>query len=873
MPDRESAEISENDTVEPGGSSAAHNSKRSARACDRCRKSKSKCEPSSSPDRCKTCAAVNQDCTFSGPSFRRGPPKGYIKALENRLHQVESVLAAIMSSQDIRSMGVVSDLRRDELARNILDRVDSGPFGPSGRLQRSVDPTQDNFFASIVEDSRPQPAPIPPKDSTTRKRRQSRATRENVIHEDPLVFARPTLAWQDSLSESLSQLYPPSGGHTTRSTSFSAYASGSATPFSDRLLDEPARRRRRLEGPSTTRNNSRNAQLDELSTTTDTDPDALDDCADAFGNLSLDENREVRYHGNSSGLHLLAQTDRTDNRNVGGIWNFPMARFWPGIDPGDVEQDANTAIALPPVNVQDHLVQVYFTYVNPSYPVVDRESFMAQYNAQSHQPKIGYPDPNDITESTKTVQPARAQKLSNLLLFAMFAFAAQYSSTAGSSTASRYSASARRILDTMYQESRSSTCQALILLGVREFGVGSLEEGWLHIGMAMRMALDLGLNRNPDKWQHNGDDLFSPQEKIFGGESGGPVAWQTRRPIAVHEGDFSSPLPDVSEGDAEETWQPCLPDPRTHSFAPISAWHESFFRHVSSLSVIVGEILEKIFPVTRVTPTPRRILKEEIYSRLLQWHIDLPECLAYSSTSTRPCPPPHVLVLHIQYWAAVLLLHRPFIPKGTGLNSPSPSPSIESDPVPWKSFDICQCAANHAASYAMIFHENYDLKWSPPFLCTHIQAAGIMHIITLKHRPHDTQAMSGLRNCISAVAGMQATWPSAARVRDLLQGAKVHLDKALVSSTNHKAGQKRPADHAFPQETSTEILRTYQEPQVPVARPQIYNETVAQDGQLTAHMLGMDIPQAGTGMATFTGFLPGASFPWVIYVVLNSHDE
>lgn len=73
---------------------------------------------------------VRGDRTYAreAPTFRRGPPKGYIKALERRLHEVESVLAAVMSSDDSRAVGIVVDLRKDELAKEILDRVDAGPF-------------------------------------------------------------------------------------------------------------------------------------------------------------------------------------------------------------------------------------------------------------------------------------------------------------------------------------------------------------------------------------------------------------------------------------------------------------------------------------------------------------------------------------------------------------------------------------------------------------------------------------------------------------------------------------------------------------------------------------------------------------------------
>jgi hypothetical protein len=64
----------------------------------------------------------------TGPSFKRGPPKGYIHAIEQRWHQVESVLGAILSSTDPYVQALINNLRKDDLARDIIDRVDSGPF-------------------------------------------------------------------------------------------------------------------------------------------------------------------------------------------------------------------------------------------------------------------------------------------------------------------------------------------------------------------------------------------------------------------------------------------------------------------------------------------------------------------------------------------------------------------------------------------------------------------------------------------------------------------------------------------------------------------------------------------------------------------------
>lgn len=62
----------------------------------------------------------------SGPSFKRGPPKGYIQAIERRWHQVESILGVIMAAPQAKE--VISSLRRDPMAREILDRVNTGPY-------------------------------------------------------------------------------------------------------------------------------------------------------------------------------------------------------------------------------------------------------------------------------------------------------------------------------------------------------------------------------------------------------------------------------------------------------------------------------------------------------------------------------------------------------------------------------------------------------------------------------------------------------------------------------------------------------------------------------------------------------------------------
>ena len=75
--------------------------------------------------------------------------------------------------------------------------------------------------------------------------------------------------------------------------------------------------------------------------------------------------------------------------------------------------------------------------------------------------------------------------------------------------------------------------------------------------------------------------------------------------------------------------------------------------------MITGEVLAKIYRVSRGASVPSRALREQMHRRLQQWKLDLPEGLDYNLKSGRPCPAPHVLAMHIQYWASVILTHRP----------------------------------------------------------------------------------------------------------------------------------------------------------------------------------------------------------------------
>lgn len=81
--------------------------RRVQRACDVCRRKKVRCDGATRPgNRCSNCIAFNFDCTYVEAAKKRGPPKGYVESLENRLEKMERLLQRLCPGADFtQSLG------------------------------------------------------------------------------------------------------------------------------------------------------------------------------------------------------------------------------------------------------------------------------------------------------------------------------------------------------------------------------------------------------------------------------------------------------------------------------------------------------------------------------------------------------------------------------------------------------------------------------------------------------------------------------------------------------------------------------------------------------------------------------------------------
>ncbi|KAI1004766.1 hypothetical protein K3495_g3451 [Podosphaera aphanis] len=76
------------------GSSIPRKRSKVSRACDQCRRKKIRCDATNDQheEHCSNCKRVGTRCQFSRVPMKRGPSKGYIKELADRLHTLEGAM-------------------------------------------------------------------------------------------------------------------------------------------------------------------------------------------------------------------------------------------------------------------------------------------------------------------------------------------------------------------------------------------------------------------------------------------------------------------------------------------------------------------------------------------------------------------------------------------------------------------------------------------------------------------------------------------------------------------------------------------------------------------------------------------------------------
>ncbi|KAI8085762.1 fungal-specific transcription factor domain-containing protein [Gilbertella persicaria] len=612
---------------------AANKRQRVSRACDLCRKKKIKCNGESPI--CGNCKAFHLACSYKDTTKKRGPPKGYIEAIENRLHKLEGFLHDIANENDPRTIELLQELQ--------------APLET---------PTGEQI------NTRPQ---------RRQKRRQTK---------------------KDPIDSPISVLYSPTLSHSELDNTSTI---GSPSPHQEGLV----------------------------------------------GSLTMDENGLVRYLGKSSGFYLLSNSRTYQN----GTFHFSGYRHkHKSYDEDDSRSEKRHVIdplELPPKDLSEHLIVLYFTHFYPILPLFYKR-------------KLGC-----VKSPSSPVSP--------LLLNAIYALASRVSpdkrvrsdphapDTAGDIFFER----ARCLLDEYYDTPRISTIQALLLMASHQMGAMKPARGWLYSGMAFRMAQDLGLNRNCDHWS------ILPEER----ERRKRVFWccyvVDRITSAIYgrssnfeERDCDVPFPSVDDDEPIRS--------KEDSSRPSAGLLQVFIETIKVCDIL-GHVLKNIYYVKAKyhTTDPQHIdhILTTLNRQLTEWHAHLPEALQYQPPNTQngekgPDPPAPICQLHLMYYTTMILLHRSFIP----------GPTQKQLPISLPSYKICESAATSILDIVNIMLSENHLRYMYNFSVFYVFTAGIIFIklASSDDAGRSFDAKLNVNRVMRALDELENTWLNAARCSNIL---------------------------------------------------------------------------------------------------------
>ncbi|KAG2187853.1 hypothetical protein INT44_000603, partial [Umbelopsis vinacea] len=513
------------------------------------------------------------------------------------------------------------------------------------------------------------------------------------------------------------------------------------------------------------------------------------------------------------------------------------------------------------VEACDRLLSLYFMNIHPIFPIVNKHTFLERYRGLSK----SYP--STIVFNAMLGAAARYFEISNddsLLI-----------STNGRALSDILF---DRVLKEVFLQSVSGPSlpmvQAIILLinhHARMDSKGS--DCYLLIGIAIRMAQDLGLHQSCDDW--NMPEMEKQTRKriwwslyvmdrfnsaLFG------------KPLTIVEEDCDVDLPketapwiEIVDGFPKRTTDPrnfatfpSIPDAQSQQYGmneerPLY----QMFLQLTKLSQIIGHILQGLY-TTRAKQQSYIQGSDNIVTRLDHeltiWRFGLIKVLQENdqSPASEVNVTPVAASIHLCYYAALLLLHRPFI-EHIKQGRPNPLSS-------YSSFRICTSAAERAIILASNLSPSDFLRFSWSFNLSSVFQGGLMCIYNSKNVDArvSTRAKSHLAQCIVLLKRIKSMSESALRIDRLIHimmklqevdmtGYRQQIEAMGVEEEDErKKAEKTVRSMMQPIPTNDFRTRLIDSQSPPVARPiEIPPTDIAKPSTMVDNSLPMAVPNFG----------------------------
>lgn len=423
-------------------------------------------------------------------------------------------------------------------------------------------------------------------------------------------------------------------------------------------------------------------------------------------------------------------------------------------------------LTMPPRDITDHLVRVYFKTIHVLYPIIDKKAFLKQYHHQDPTP----PSP--------------------LILNTVLACACLHSEhpsiraeNGTSDVAAReYYTRAQRMLDLKYRIASLETVQALVLLASHHFGDSMSGNIWLYTGMSIRVAYNLGLHRKATYVGMNEREARNRKLlwwHIYVTDRLSATALAKPPMIYDHDIDVDMPKPEDfyehlpnfdedpnTEFDAMSPMPSLNPERITRAKTVADVWTSNIH-----LNKVLSILLAKIHSAQALLRPPPVHLITDLDKKLSEWFRQLPKELKWSEPACAQLPGflrLQIAQTNLCFNLILLLLHRPLISHspwqrqhGRKINSPRYTAS----------FNTCCAAAQIITNITQGLKKQGLLRYSATFYYYVTFMSSVQHLIQYEAGDEPTRrlAAENTRKNIAAMWEMRRTYINAGRLAMLTE--------------------------------------------------------------------------------------------------------
>ncbi|KAL5003089.1 fungal-specific transcription factor domain-containing protein [Aspergillus recurvatus] len=713
-------------------------------ACVSCRESKCDgAEPA-----CSNCASRNRECRYQAFDKRKLPLRVAIELLSSRLNQLcifirENGLQPPPMSQekDTALRKVLEMLGLAEMNSSLVQQVGKTlpkmpnplpAFGssPTDDLERTepdalfMDSRHSQDISTLptaAEDGAPNP---PLYQVLPQIQSNSNSDWNQELDMDPCVIpASPKT--HSFLTETTTRGPPP------------AALEEISGPFEPIIADDDQ---------SLVEESSRRADIEGL----------IDELSDRVGTLQVGPGGQTQFYGPTSTFNL-ADMLATANFGTNTAQSHAL----------DCLSQSESYKAVPPA-LEEHLTNLYFSWQDPSFHVVDRKMY------------------NEAKEKSYAMgdTPYYSESLRNAMCALGASFETRYHPdfvTFPKALVDFFGDRAKALLEVELDCPCIATVQALVICSSLEVGSGKEARGWLYSGMAIRLAFNLALHLDMSSYVSSGVITAADADlrrTVFW------AAYTVDHQLGFHVGrPFRTNMEDVTVGKPtanthrreQDRWMPYTSAGSVYAGVGVPDIMEAVCEEQVNLCEIMAPIGDFLYGTSSISKAVLQNLNEKIVAKLLTWKVNLPLSLQINLGDQTAPYTPQVLLLHMQYYQNIIYAHRPWMSKSYLQPQPPQGPGHG------HAREMCIQSALAIARILVMYESRYTLRriHTKAVAITSSAVLLLLFAAVTQYCPCDENTgrkQGGIGNgiaghlstCFRALDEFAISWPSAARAKDLL---------------------------------------------------------------------------------------------------------